>query len=211
MWMAELAQRSGLSVATIKFYLREGLLPPGTATGATRAQYDESHVRRLRLVRALTDVAGLRLETVKQVLAGIDGATSWHEAVGSAHTRLGGPDPSTAPPSDRSMRRVRSVLEFQSWELAEDHPQVLFLARALDSLDELGHPMSDDLLMVYAQSMRPIAANEVLALRDPDWGGSVERSVEAVVIGTLLQEPVLLALRRMAQEDVSRRLDESES
>jgi DNA-binding transcriptional MerR regulator len=62
MWMAELAARSGLSVATIKFYLREGLLPPGEATGATRSRYDESHVRRLRLIRALTEVAGLRLE-----------------------------------------------------------------------------------------------------------------------------------------------------
>ena len=59
MWMAELATRSGLSVPTIKYYLREGLLPAGVATGATRAVYDETHVHRLRLIRALTDVAGI--------------------------------------------------------------------------------------------------------------------------------------------------------
>lgn len=210
MWMAELAQRSGVSVPTIKYYLREGLVPPGVATGATRARYDESHVRRLRLIRALTDIAGLRLDVVRQVLDGIDGAVSWHEAVGSAHTRLGVSEAGGPPPSERSLARVRRLLEVQGWQLAEDHPQALTLARTLDTLDELGHPMSDGLLNVYAHSMRPIAENEVLSLRHPDWGGSRELSVEAVVIGTLLQEPILLALRRMAQEDLSRRYHEAE-
>ena len=37
----------------MKFYLREGLLPAGTATSATQATYDAGHLRRLRLVRAL--------------------------------------------------------------------------------------------------------------------------------------------------------------
>ena len=32
MWMAELAERSGVPVPTIKFYLREGLLPRGGRT-----------------------------------------------------------------------------------------------------------------------------------------------------------------------------------
>ena len=42
--IAELSSRSGTSIPSIKFYLREGLLPSGEATGATRARYDESHV-----------------------------------------------------------------------------------------------------------------------------------------------------------------------
>lgn len=206
MWMAELASRSGLSVPTIKFYLREGLLPPGTATGATRAVYDESHVRRLRLIRALTDVAGLRLETVRQVLQSIAGADSWHEAVGSAHTKLGAPGDDTTPPSRESLVRVQAMLERQGWELAPDHPQSLMLARALDTLDQLHHPASDTLLNLYAAAMRPVAAYEVTSVRESE-GSAVEPSVEAVVIGTLLQEPLLLAIRRIAQENVSRRLD----
>src|SRR3954471_106167 len=87
MWISELAARSGLPVPTIKYYLREGLLHPGEAVGATRARYDESHVQRLRLVRALIEVAGMRLDDVRQVIVAIDDpALSWHEAVGSAHT-----------------------------------------------------------------------------------------------------------------------------
>lgn len=212
MWMAELARRSELSVPTVKYYLREGLLPSGEATGATRARYDESHIRRLRLIRALTDVAGLRLETVRQVLEGIDGATSWHEAVGSAHTRLGSSGDSATPPSEASLARVRGMLDRQDWQLAPDHPQVQMLARGLDALDGVGHPVSDHLLDMYCAAIRPLATYEVMSARGlmkdgeptPD---AVEPSVEAVVIGTLLQEPLLLAIRRMAQENVSRRLD----
>jgi len=202
MWMAELATRSGLSVPTIKYYLREGLLASGTATGATRASYDEEHVRRLRLIRALTDVAGLRLETVRQVLGGIDGAGSWHDAVGSAHTRLGSPGTETAPPSDASTARVDALLERQGWQLGEDHPQAAVLARTLDALDELEHPVGDDLLDLYAAAMRPVAEHEVTSVRTDDF----EASIEAAVIGTLVQEPLLLAIRRIAQENVSRTL-----
>lgn len=207
MWMAELAARSGLSVPTIKYYLREGLLPSGTATGATRASYDEEHVRRLRLIRALTDVAGLRLETVRQVLEGIDGAGSWHDAVGSAHTRLGSPGDETAPPSAGSLARVDALLERQGWELGADHPQAAVLGRTLDALDELEHPVGDDLLDLYAAAMRPVAEHEVGSVfsASPD-RSSVESSVEAAVVGTLVQEPLLLAIRRIAQENVSRTL-----
>lgn len=206
MWMAELAARSGLSVATIKFYLREGLLPPGEATGATRSRYDESHVRRLRLIRALTEVAGLRLETVRQVLADLGRADSWHEAVGSAHTRLGTPPDDEAPPSAASLARVDALMARQGWHLAAGHPQARLLARALDVLEDLGHPASDLLLDLYANALRPIAAHEVLAVRESE-GADVERSIEAAVVGTLLQEPLLLGIRRIAQENVSRELD----
>jgi len=200
MWMAELAKRSGLSVATIKYYLREGLLPAGVATGATRASYDESHVRRLRLIRALTDVAGLRLETVRQVLDGIDDAGSWHDAVGSAHTRLGGSPAGAEPPTTGSLDRVSAFLERQDWELAADHPQAAVLARTLDALDGLDHRVGDDLLDLYATAMRPVAQFEVSSVRSED----LESSVEAAVIGTLVQEPLLLAIRRIAQENASR-------
>ncbi len=39
MLMAELSRRSGVPVATVKYYLREGLLPSGVTTSATRAEY----------------------------------------------------------------------------------------------------------------------------------------------------------------------------
>ncbi len=52
MRISELVARSGVPLATVKYYLREGLLMPGETTSATQARYDEQHVRRLALVRA---------------------------------------------------------------------------------------------------------------------------------------------------------------
>lgn len=210
MWMAELSSRSGVSVPTIKYYLRQGLLPAGEAVGATRSRYDQTHVRRLRLIRALTDLAGLKLDVVGQVLAGIDGAVSWHEAVGAAHTRLGDADAGLDPPSRSALAQVDSMLALQGWQLSPGHPHGLMLARALEALAAVGHPMSDQTLFFYANALRPIAMQEVLDVHQDEGGEAVEADVEAAVIGTLLTEPVLLAIRRIAQENVSRRLAESE-
>jgi DNA-binding transcriptional MerR regulator len=198
MRMSELAERSGLPVATIKFYLREGLLPPGESTAATRAVYDESHLRRLRLVRALTEVARLRLDAVRSVLAAVDDdSLSWHEAVGSAHSRLAPDVGAPGPAGDR----VDALLARQGWVVSRDSPHRRVLARALAALDDLEHPASDALLDVYAHAASVVAEYEVASVLDEDRVAATEQ----VVVGTLLLEPVLLAIRRIAQENVSQR------
>ncbi|HSV40910.1 MAG TPA: MerR family transcriptional regulator, partial [Nocardioidaceae bacterium] len=165
MWMAELSSRTGLTVPTIKFYLREGLIPAGEATGATRARYDDTHVRRLRLIRALTEVAGLRLETVRQVLEDIDSATTWHDAVGSAHTRL---SPEAPDATEASLARVQELLKRNGWTLAKTSRHRGTLARALDVLDGLGHRADDELLDSYANAMAESAEVEISHLpKDP--------------------------------------------
>ena len=178
---------------------REHLLHPGEAVGATRARYDDSHVRRLRLVRALTDVAGLRLDDVRQVLAAIeDTDLSRHEAIGSAHSAC------RRPPQDRTARRkqarVASLLERHGWELAEQSTHRAALAAALSSLAALGHPPSDDVLDVYADAAELISEHDLASLRRTG-----PRRPSDAVVSTLLLEPVLLTLRRIAQENASRR------
>ena len=63
----ELAQRSGLASGTIRFYQREGLIPPPERDGRV-AYYSEEHVRRLERVRALQG-QGLPLSVVGDLLA----------------------------------------------------------------------------------------------------------------------------------------------
>ena len=72
MRISELAAESGVALPTIKYYLREGLLPAGTATGARSAEYGEEHLRRLRVIRALAEVAGLPLNRIKVIVTLID-------------------------------------------------------------------------------------------------------------------------------------------
>ena len=200
MWMSELSRRSGLPVPTIKFYLREGLLPPGESTGATRAHYDESHLRRLRLIRALADVAGLRLEEVRTILAAVDDESlPLHEVVGTAHTQLSASD--SAPPSTEGRRHVDDLVRRWRWRVSPTSEHRDALARALDALHSLDHPVSEALLDEYAAAMGAIAKREVAGVASDDPVAATERAV----VGTVLLEPVLLTIRRMAQENVSAR------
>ena len=59
-----LSEVTGVTVATLKYYLREGLLHAGASTAVNQADYDDSHVRRVRLVRALLHLGRLRIADV---------------------------------------------------------------------------------------------------------------------------------------------------
>ncbi|MDQ3615278.1 MAG: MerR family transcriptional regulator [Actinomycetota bacterium] len=201
MWISELSRLSGLPIATIKFYLRDGLLPAGEAVGATRAHYDDSHVRRLRLIRALVEVAGLRLEAVRSILAAVeDESLPLHQVIGTAHVQLSSADGAPSP-SRTSEQRVDKVVRRWRWHVSAESAHRAALARALDSLDALDQPISDDLLDDYADAMISLAQREVASVDVRDAG----RAIEIAVIGTVLLEPVLLTIRRMAQEHVSER------
>ena len=201
MRLAQLSTRSGLSTATIKYYLRAGLLRPGVTEGAGWARYDEGHLRRLRLVRALTDVAGLSLDEVRRVVDAVDAAGSEHQARGAVQWPLS--PSSDAEPSAASRERVESFLARRGWEIDPDSPHRRTLASSLDRLDELAFPASDEVLDAYASALEPIAEVEVPRVAtEPEPIVAAER----LVVGTLLYEPVLLTVRRMAHEVVSARL-----
>lgn len=200
MRLAELSDRSGFPTPTIKHYLRVGLLSPGLTEGSTWAHYDEGHLHRLRLVRALTDVAGLSLDEVRRVVRAVDASGSQHQTRGAAQWPLSAPV--VQAPSGESQDRVASLLARHGWELDPDSPHRLALAAALDTLADLAFPASDEVLDAYAQALEPVAEVEV-----PRVATESEPMVvaERLVVGTLLYEPVLLTLRRMAHEAVSAR------
>lgn len=200
MRLAELSSRSGLSTATIKYYLRAGLLAPGLTEDSTWAHYDEGHLRRLRLVRALTEVAGLSLNDVRLVVDAVDASGSEHQTRGAAQWPLSA---SPVPePTGASLDRVESLLTRHGWELDPDSPHRRTLAAALDTLETLAFPASDEILDAYAGALEPVAEVEVPRVAAEDESMVV---AERLVIGTLLYEPVLLTLRRMAHEAVSAR------
>lgn len=200
MWMSELSERSGVSVATIKYYLREGLLPTGEAVGATRASYDDQHVARLRLIRALVDVAGMSLDRVRRVLAAVDDdARSLDSAIGSAHLELS-PE-LDADPSETSTARVAELVRARRWRVEPDGRHARALAAALDAMDAAGQPMTEANLAIYAEAAGNVAKADLASMQHL----SREGATAYAVIGTLLAEPILLSLRRMAQESLARR------
>jgi len=80
--ISELAHRTGVSVGTIRFYIREGLLPrPTMKTSRNMAYYDESFVARIRLVRRLQEERRLPLSMIRAIVSG--GSNDGHDAVPS--------------------------------------------------------------------------------------------------------------------------------
>ncbi|MDT0276745.1 MerR family transcriptional regulator [Blastococcus goldschmidtiae] len=198
MQISKLARRSGVPVATVKFYLREGLLPPGELTGATRARYGEQHVERLGLIRALLGPGGLSVATARTVLEAVDApATSMHQVLGTAHCTL----PAVGPDVPHDLGQARELLRRHGWRVDDDSPALHALAAALEALRAAGAPPSDELLDRYAEAAGRLGEQDVADVPT----GSLAEAVRFVVVNTVLLEPVLLTLRRLAHEDASRR------
>ena len=66
--MRELAARSGVSAATIKHYLREGLLPEPVRTSRNMAYYPPDFVERIRVIKQLQEERFMPLKAIKRVM-----------------------------------------------------------------------------------------------------------------------------------------------
>jgi DNA-binding transcriptional MerR regulator len=66
--ISEVAERTGVPIATIKFYIREGLLPRPRTAGRTIGRYDMPFVNRLELVRELRNRFRLSLREIAALL-----------------------------------------------------------------------------------------------------------------------------------------------
>jgi DNA-binding transcriptional MerR regulator len=198
MRISELSTQTGVPVATIKFYLRESLLPEGVRTSATQAQYDESHVARLRLIRALLGPGGLSVAAAHRVIQAIEEPpASVHELLGVAARAVARPGVVTDGDP-----RVEELMQRCAWQIDEkDHPTYAVLEEALRALDEAGFELPEGALDVYVEHMRQIAEYEIENVPTD----SPTAAVRYVVLGTVLIEPVILALRRLAQAEASAR------
>ena len=201
MRISELSRRSGVSVTTIKYYLREGLLPPGRQTAATQAEYDDQHLRRLRLIRALTGVRGLSVSTTREVLDALAQHTGdSHRLLGLAlgSVRVGGEPAADAPEA----AEVEALVKELGWHVHASAPARATLAETLASLRALGVPLDRQTLMPYARLAERAAEldlDQLNGITDP-----LEAAERAVLL-TVLLEPALMALRRLAQENESAR------
>jgi DNA-binding transcriptional MerR regulator len=69
--VSRLAEAAGVAPDTIRYYEREGLIPPPERTASGYRVYDEGAVRRLRFIRG-SQRFGLRLKEIKGLLEVMD-------------------------------------------------------------------------------------------------------------------------------------------
>lgn len=199
MRMAELSGRSGVPIPTIRYYMREGLIAPGHLTSPNQANYDDSHVRALKLVRTLIEVGGLSIARVREVLDFVRAKEA------RVFPTLGGIQYALSPERDvvkddifrAAEARVEQLVAARHWQVRPDNPARISLADAIATLTRLGHDDVIDKLDAYADAAHQLAKREVPDLFERE---SVESIAEGVIAYDILGDAILSALRRLAQE-----------
>lgn len=199
MRISDLSRRTGVPVATIKFYLRERLLPAGTPTGRNQAEYGEVHLRRLQLIRAFTTIGQLDLSSVRELLAAVeDDRLSLPELYQAVNGTLFQEVPTPIPRDELAEARteVATFVDALGWRMDPGSPSATRLAQVLATLQRLGCDCGIDLLAPYAEAAERVAIAE-LDLLPPD-GADADRA--AAMARTILLAVAFVALRRIAQE-----------
>ncbi|PBC41055.1 MerR family transcriptional regulator [Rhodococcus sp. ACPA4] len=208
MRISELSARSGVSIASIKYYLREGLLTSGQQSATNQADYGEYHAKRLRLIRSLIDIGGLSISKVRATLAAMEDETApMHDAFGAVMHGL-----DEIPTGDLSADvmaaydEVQVWLRHRNWKIEDDAPAAYRLAELVATLRRFGFPAAVSDFDNSADFVERTAEAEVHYARSmPDRTAAVE----TMLIGTVIYERALVEVRRLALEAASFRLDET--
>jgi DNA-binding transcriptional MerR regulator len=209
--ISELSSRSGVPQPTIKYYIREGLLAPGAKTARNQAQYAEEHLTRLRLIVALRESGGLSLESIKTLFAALKESPS-PQVAAMAHAGLS--PAAAAGPRDETWAatsaQLAEYLRGLGWQVYPESPEFQHLVDAYVALraawpaELAGAALALDALRPYAEAAHHVAGAEVAREEDVE-RLTPEAMLHWVVLGTVLMEPVLLALRRVAHQDLGSR------
>lgn len=204
MRISELTQRSGVPIHTIKYYLREGLLHSGALSSPNQASYDGSHTQRLLLIRALLEVGGLPIATIRDVLAATDDSV---HAVLNQVSR-----PSTALMTQETSENERgglvrdAILEVDAlvvragWAVDPTAPARVAAADVLAWMRATGRDQFADQLGEYADVAELLANLDLQALSTLDDTSNI---AETALIGIVLGDMLVSALRRLAIESLT--------
>jgi DNA-binding transcriptional MerR regulator len=197
--VSELAERAEVPLATVKYYLREGLLTAGEHTGPRRAEYDESHLRRLRVLRLLREVGEVPVSSLRLIVDALDDEDlPVHDAMTLiADVIIAGPEPGATDPA--ALAIVDEVLVVMGWDgVRAESVDRLRLAALVSMLNAPGPLGADtEILTLYAGIADHLARTEI-SLVDH----TVERSrlLEDMVAGSVVYGKIFELLRQLGHE-----------
>jgi DNA-binding transcriptional MerR regulator len=182
MRISELSRRTDTSIPTIKFYLREGLLPAGTPTARNQAEYGDEHVSRVLLIRTLTGVGRLSICSVRTVLDTLDQERDSDASRRAASLR-------------EASRRVTRLLDDLGWQVDRDGSEPAALCHLLHTLSELGDDHDLDLIERYARAAAHVARFERDLVKVPTTADADTVAARRTLFGVLVA-----TMRRLAYD-----------
>ena len=113
----ELARAAGVSLSTVKFYVKEGLIRPVCKTGRNMAYYDPKAAETIQLIRSLQKERFYPLSVIKSLLAGGTVRTSDLALLDAIH-KVDGPEAPASISAGEALRRC-GLTSVQAAALAE--------------------------------------------------------------------------------------------
>lgn len=195
MQLNELSNRSGVSTASIKYYLREGLLPPGEAVTATRARYGEKHLRRLELIQALRQIARLGIRQIGALLQLADGGAPRLEVLAAIQRVVLGLDGRRVEDGGAGPDPADAVVRLRHWPDAPSDARNALNAQ-LKLMQELSIPVPMPVLDVYSRAMDSVAALDISQTVAPE---DTDQLIRTAAVGMHMHSQLLLKLLALAQ------------
>jgi DNA-binding transcriptional MerR regulator len=195
MQLKDLSEQSGVPAASIKFYLREGLLPAGEAIHATRAEYSFRHLERLRLIQALRRVVGLNIEQIRSLLRMADDGAPRLSLLAAVQRVVLKLDTAAAGSGGRGTQATDAVVHLRNWP---DYPSDARngLNAHLELMDSLDIEVTDEVLDIYSKAMDDVARYDIVATTTPE---SVDELILTAAVGMHMHSQLLLKVLALAQ------------
>lgn len=198
MLVSELAERADVPLATVKYYLREGLLPPGEVVGPRRAEYDETHLRRLQILRALREVGGAPVSALQTIVDAVDDDSQpIHEVLCQISDVLSPPLPVDGP-SDEAREMVDDVIARAGWTgVRPDAAARVRLAALIQMVRGDLLTVDEEILGYYAKLADELSRTEIAFI---DTTKDRAGMLEDMVAGEAVFGEMLTLLRRLGHE-----------
>lgn len=204
--ISQVAKLTGVPVATIKFYLRERLLPQPNLSAPGRGYYNSTHVKRLELLRILREVGDLSVADLKELSAALGKKVPTFEIVAMVVDRLNRPRGDRKRRGAGVQRAQSEVTEFLAQHGIKVRPTsaaLRELAVSLSTLREVSAPdMRATVFEPYLEHATRLAETE-FAAHASNVLGDPENVTRNAVIGTVTWERVFSALRRIIHEHMA--------
>jgi DNA-binding transcriptional MerR regulator len=210
MRIGDLARRGGVSLPTVRYYLRAGLLPAGRATAANQAEYGDRHLHRLNVLFVLLDVGGMSVAGARAVLEAIEDSTVSPYGLLALAGRAGATSRLRvlAPADHQAVRDdLSGTLAAHGMSAGPDARPLDRLTDAYAAARRLGFAELEDALDRYAGAASrlvdwDVVVTEAIAARlaGPATGDRAGEVREALVVTAVLARVVQEALCDLARE-----------
>lgn len=190
--LAALSRLTKVPVGTLRSYQEWELLP-------TLPAYDESHVRRVALVKALLNIGGLPHAEVRRLVRHMEEQRPPANEL-LRLTQYALPTPGSASPDEEwewARARVSALIRTWGWRVSPDNPAWRTLCQVTIACKSLDHQDIPRLFHAYAENLEHIARLEMQILGDQD---DPESAAARLVTVTALGDITLSAMRRLAHE-----------